>query len=196
MRSHKEHKKLFLYFQTRNDEFIKELDKFFEDIKKNEITKLVIDVRKNIGGNIKCVEGLLTYFNVKECYFSAAEDEYDKKHVQNIWVDKNRVYLGETYVLISNSTFSAGNQLADIFKFNNIGTLIGEPTGNSPSFYANPILIELPNSKIKCSISTKYIIGVDKNNNSNTVLPDINMSNTIENIMSDKESIIEYIKNL
>ena len=103
------------------------------------------------------------------------------------------MFLGKTYILISNSTFSAGSALADIFKYNKLATLVGEPTGNATSFYANPTTIDLPNSKIKCSISTKYILGANKNSKSNTVTPDIQVTSNIRDIISNIDPIVKSI---
>jgi hypothetical protein len=63
----------------------------------------------------------------------------------------------KVYVLIDNDTFSAGSMFAAMVKDYKLGILVGQPTGNLSSFYADPLIwYRLPNSGITFQVSTSF----------------------------------------
>lgn len=83
-------------------------------------------------------------------------------------------FQGEVFCLIDNGTFSAGSLFAGMFQDYKMGTLIGQPSGNLSSFFADPIVtIRLPKSKIRVRISTSYQIRPNGEEGLKTVEPDI-----------------------
>jgi len=64
----------------------------------------------------------------------------------------NNAYLIQSYL-----TYSAGMDLAVLFRYNKIGKIIGSETGGRTETYIEAIPFVLPNSKINFSIADNYI---------------------------------------
>ena len=100
---------------------------------------LIIDMRRNMGGNPIMVERLLTYlFSEQVQLTSVVWREGGKERTDQQWtlvyVPGPRMAGIPVFVLTSAKTFSAGEQLAYDLKTLNRATLIGETTGGG----ANP----------------------------------------------------------
>jgi tetratricopeptide (TPR) repeat protein len=61
---------------------------------------------------------------------------------------------GRLIVLIGRNTFSAGMMFALDLEYHFNPVFIGEPTGGSPNFFAEPVTITLPNSKLQIFCAT------------------------------------------
>lgn len=85
-------------------------------------------------------------------------------------------YKRNIYVLTDNYTFSAGSMFAGMVKDYKLGTIIGEPTGNLSSFYADPFMwYQLPNSKITFQVSTSLEVRPNGILDTESILPDISI---------------------
>ncbi|MBP3041430.1 hypothetical protein J9303_18455 [Bacillaceae bacterium Marseille-Q3522] len=94
-------------------------------------------------------------------------------------------------------TFSAANGWAVTFKDNQIGKIIGEPTGNSPSNYGETLSYQMPNSKLEFTVSSKkYIRPNPKNDPEDALYPDIPVYTTIEDIIQGRDPQMEKVKEL
>lgn len=93
-------------------------------------------------------------------------------------------YKRNIYVLTDNYTFSAGSMFAGMVKDYQLGTIIGQPTGNLSSFYADPFIwYQLPNSKITFQVSTSLEVRPNGIIDTESILPDI--------YIKDKEDALE-----
>ncbi len=93
-------------------------------------------------------------------------------------------YKRNIYVLTDNYTFSAGSMFAGMVKDYQLGTIIGQPTGNLSSFYADPFMwYQLPNSKITFQVSTSLEVRPNGILDTESILPDI--------LIKDKEDALE-----
>jgi retinol-binding protein 3 len=100
---------------------------------------LIIDLRRNMGGDAFTVAHLLTYLFSKQVELtSAVWRQQGKEHTDELWtlvyVPGPRFAETPVFVLLSGRTFSAGEQLAYDLKTLKRATLIGETTGGG----ANP----------------------------------------------------------
>ncbi|NBI07766.1 S41 family peptidase [Senegalia massiliensis] len=169
-----------------NDEFKKSVGEFFNEVNKLDIRKIAIDVRRNPGGDSRAILEIVKYL------------EYDQ--VVNLnqsikSINKSGIsYDGDIYILVSKETFSSGNGLAGVFKYNNLGILVGGATGNSTKAYGNTISFTLPNSKIMYNIATKKILIPVNGSHSNTIKPDINIKVNIDDILSKRDPVIKWLK--
>lgn len=78
------------------------------------------------------------------------------------------------YLLTDNYTFSAGSMFAAMVKDYKLGIIVGEPTGNLSSFYADPILwYKLPNSGIAFQVSTSFNLRPNGQNDDHSIEPDV-----------------------
>ncbi|WP_419394417.1 S41 family peptidase [Cytobacillus praedii] len=169
----------YYYLHTCDDtrEYRKSVSLFFKEVKRDGIGNIVIDLRQNPGGDSAVIVAFIN-------------------RIQPSSINNYSNFTGNTYVLISNHTFSSANMFASVIQENNIGILVGEPTGNSPFAFGEVISGVLPNSKINLSLSTKeYILSKTYKD---AIYPDYLVPKTRESIISNKdiqlEKVIELIK--
>ncbi|USK55685.1 hypothetical protein LIS82_03895 [Cytobacillus solani] len=158
-------------------EYRKSVSNFFKEVKRDGIGNIVIDLRQNAGGNSAVIDAFIN-------------------RIQPSSINNYSNFTGNTFVLISNNTFSSANMFASVIQENNIGILIGEPTGNSPFAFGEVISGVLSNSQINLSLSTKeYILSKTYKD---AIYPDYLVQKTRESIISNKdiqlEKVIELIK--
>lgn len=114
------------------------VEKFFErvseELNKNEVEKLVLDLRLNGGGN----NGLVP--NIIRAIVKA--DKIDKK--------------GKFFVIIGRQTFSAAQNLTNELEKYTKATFVGEPTGSHVNLYGDARPVFLPNSKLRVNISSLW----------------------------------------
>jgi C-terminal processing protease CtpA/Prc len=70
-------------------------------------------------------------------------------------------YDDNVYVLTSPKTFSSATMFSVYLQDNDLGKVIGEPSGNRPSAYGDVLSFQLPNSKLIFNTTYKYFIRPD-----------------------------------
>jgi hypothetical protein len=109
-------------------------DRLFKFINENEVERLVIDLRRNSGGN--------NFLNRPILHGLIRNDKINRR--------------GKLFVIIGRQTFSAAmNAAAEIERHTN-AIFVGEPTGSSPNFVGESVGFSLPYSKMQGSISDLY----------------------------------------
>lgn len=113
--------------------------------------------------------------------------------------NKNR-FKGKVYVLTSGMTFSAASAFALNAKNNDDITLVGEETGGGYYFHIGefPVFYQLPNSKITLLISLIKIEHFVKDSSipkGSGVPPDVYVPTTLDDVISGKDSQLDYILN-
>ena len=98
------------------------------------ITRLVVDLRYNPGGDDRTYRSLLRVLTTNPVLS----------------------HPGSLLVLIGRQTFSAAVLLATELDKRTNAVFFGEPTGGSPNLYGNPRPLQLPNSGIVVQVSSKY----------------------------------------
>jgi tetratricopeptide (TPR) repeat protein len=98
------------------------------------LTRLVLDLRENLGGN-----GGLNRYPIQQILRRPALDRPDR-----------------LFVVIGRRTFSAGQQFTNLLEWWTRATLVGEPTGQQPSQYGDHRPLVLPNSHLTVQISTIF----------------------------------------
>ena len=68
-------------------------------------------------------------------------------------------FRGNAYLLISGKTYSSGHMFAGLFKCNNIGIVIGQPTGQTTQTVGDAFAFRLPKSGIEVNSSYKIFEG-------------------------------------
>lgn len=155
---------------TVNDEYLNALEDFFTQVADNNITNIVVDLRGNSGGNSWVANEFLRYIDIDEyngwdCAVRYGPILYEFKNN----VHKNRKvaspYKGKIYVFTDIYTYSSAMDFAMFISDNNLGKLIGEPSGNKPCSYGDCLYFQTPNAKIPISVSFKkwYRIDMSKN---------------------------------
>lgn len=105
------------------------------------------------------------------------------------------LYDGSIYILTSKRTFSSVHGFAGIIKNNNLGLVVGEPTGNATISYANMKNHELPNSKINIKVSTATFILPNTLTHADTLEPDLYICPTRNDIIQNRDPVMDWIIN-
>ncbi|MBP3041865.1 hypothetical protein J9303_20825 [Bacillaceae bacterium Marseille-Q3522] len=201
-----------------NEEYKTILKQFFLKVAQNNIDHIVIDLRSNTGGNNGVINEFLQYLDVDQymgygtevrfsTYVKKTRKEYSNDsgyHSSPSTIERNKkvsdpnlLFKGNIFVLTSPATFSAATDWAVLFKDNQIGKIVGEPTGNAPTFYADTLPFQLPDSGIKFTVSfKKFIRPYPENDPEDALYPDIPVYTTIEDIIQGRDPQMEKVKEL
>ncbi len=146
--------------------FKKEITKIFEQIDKQGIEHLILDLRNNQGGDLKNSKLVLSYllnvpFRLVEEYkvLDYGTLVNTKGPELGIHKPKSKTFDGDLYVLINGGSFSNTSIFSSVLKKHNRATFIGTETGGSEyvlAAYTKNIV--LPNSKIQVEIPTKQFL--------------------------------------
>jgi len=150
----------------------------FKDIESKSIKKIVIDLRANSGGNS---EILNPFTNQLKTYIKNNKDV-------------------KVYVLVGRQTFSSG--IFAIFRIKEAvpnAICIGEPSGGAVDCYGDIKSFNLPNSELPIQYSTKYFelskVFNYKISEMNAFVPDILLNPSIDDYISGRDIVLEYVLN-
>lgn len=171
----------------RNAEYTNKLSDFFHEVHSKNIKNVAIDLRENNGGSIPVIKDFLEYIdvdtyqycnnlNTRMGLFWYKEKEFIKNH------KKQEAFSGNLYVLTSAKTFSSAMDFAMVIQDNNLGKIIGEECGNMPDSYTVNQKYQMPNSKLKLSVSGAKQNRIDETKYGQTLQPDIktNAENAVD----------------
>jgi hypothetical protein len=110
-------------------------------------------------------------------------------------LSEEKRFLGNVYLITDHNTFSAGSIFAEMFKYYNMGRIIGQPTGNLYSFNGFAMAdFTLPNSKLSYQVSSVYNVANSEEEGMKSVEPDIiidiekdPLKYIIDNLLDDKK---------
>lgn len=144
----------------------------FAEAEKQGAERLVIDLRRNGGGN--------NYLNLPV----------------TIGAIKSKLNVGgKFFVIIGRDTFSAAqNTVNDLEKYTN-ATFVGEPTGASPNHYGDARQIVLPNSQIRLQASTLWWQDQDPRDTRAWKAPDVAADLTFDAFRDGRDPAMEAILN-
>ncbi|MCK9209942.1 MAG: S41 family peptidase [Ignavibacteriaceae bacterium] len=200
------------------DEF---LNTCIEDIEKNNIKKVIIDLRWNYGGNfipgnillyalgVDKYKGFSADINVSELSklqrgnlesvknTTDANDPSNNYYYTNStkWTENiKKRFNGDVYFITSEWTFSSAVLLATIVKDNHLFKVVGEPIRERPSHFGDVLFLKLPNSKNICTLSYKLFHRPDKSkDNDETLYPDVTIYKTYDDIKNGIDRVYEWI---
>lgn len=178
-----------------NSEYKECVKNMFREIKEKGINNVCVDLRNNGGGNSLVANEFIRYLNT-DTYKIWGQDwrlgpfliSSEGTTMQN---EHNQEFLfnGGVYVLTSVYTFSSAMDFAMLIKDNNLGTIVGEASGNLPGGYGDVSVFKLPNSGLTMQVSTKKWYRVDTENKDKFIEPDIPCDSdvaldTLENMLT------------
>ena len=139
----KDSKTLYVRHSVTLNDGDKTIEKFFKSvldfIDKNDVEKLILDVRMNGGGN--------NYLN--------------KPIITNIIAARKINQKGKFFCIIGRRTFSACQNLVnELEKYTEV-TFVGEPTSENVNFYGDTKTETLPNSQMDISLSWMWWQNMD-----------------------------------
>jgi antitoxin (DNA-binding transcriptional repressor) of toxin-antitoxin stability system len=133
----REHRALYVCMRAVIDEDNRPLSRFADSlatlIASNDVGRVVLDLRDNVGGDNSILRPfLLTLIRAKTNY------------------------RGGLWVLISNKTFSAAQNLVNRLESYADPIFVGEPTGDNVNFYADVKLVTLPDTHLSIAMSALW----------------------------------------
>lgn len=161
-----------------NEEYYETLDAFWTEVFAENIENVVVDLRGNGGGNSWVANEFIKYLDVDEYQSWDSANRHGWYLVKNEDViydnqKKEQVFKGDLYVLTNVWTYSAAMDFAMLIADNELGTIVGQPSGNLPDSYGDCLYFQLPNSKLMLSISYKRWYRIDQTKSGEPIMPDV-----------------------
>jgi len=179
----------FIYYD-RVDFFKAFLDSSFTAIKEKEISKLLLDLRGNDGGDPFCSAPLFSYLEPEPLiYFKKASRGYSELTNNPIPLAKN-YYSGKLIVFMDSRCFSTNSHFCSLIKYHNIGTIIGTPSSGN-YICSNAKHIDLDNSKIMVYYGTRGYATAVEMDRTKPIMPDILVEETTETFLSGRDLYME-----
>ena len=101
----------------------------------------------------------------------------------------------ELHLLIDGGTFSSASLFAILVRDNHLGMLIGEPTGNPPSFNASEIHLDIPHLSYFLNVSTARLTRPDVNAGPvETILPDVFIPMTADALAAGSDPVLDFVR--
>ncbi len=145
----------------------------FREADARRVERLVIDVRLNGGGN----------------------NELNRPIWQALIKSERLNQKGKLWVIIGPKTFSAAMNFVDDMEANTNATFVGEPTGETPNMWGDPVSIELPNSGIVVRTSTLWWQMADPRDKRPYRTPDIPVEMKFSDYANNIDPVLDAILN-
>jgi tetratricopeptide (TPR) repeat protein len=146
-------------------------ERFFAELDKQPVDRLVIDVRNNAGGDhheMPLLKGILA---------RAQLDRPDR-----------------LFVIINRGVGSAAQHFANIFAQYTNATFVGEPTGTRPNFYGARRNFSLPNHKgVVIAGSNKVFQEWDSDNYELRLVPRFDASLTAADFQANRDAALDFV---
>lgn len=193
--------------------FSKEIQQVFQRIAAEQIAHLIIDLRGNQGGNLAYGINLLSHLLPKE--FSAVEKFGVVKNAESssyaerikpsftrkgagIQHSKSNVFKGEVFLMIDGGSFSNSAIVSAAFQHYQRGKIIGEESGgNRRVICGDAEWLTLPHSRINVAMPVRqYVLRDLEKNDGHGVIPDYLISPSIEDLITGKDRVLEFVLGL
>ncbi len=153
----------------------KTIAKFFNNmadfIDKNDVQKLILDIRLNGGGN--------NYLN--------------KAIITSIIASKKINQKGKFYCIIGRRTFSAAQNLVnELEKYTEV-TFVGEPTAENVNFYGDTKIETLSNSKLEASLSWLWWQNLDARDKRKATSPALAVEMSFKDYYNNEDPVLDAI---
>lgn len=200
------------------DSFKVFLDSTFTLIKAQGVKYLILDVRRNSGGNSSLGDELLQYISSSDfrmfdsCFIKISNELNNKKYFD--WIDSSKRIVGEiykssdtskvglrynplrftgkSYLLVSGNTFSSASKFASAFHCYKVGEIIGTETGGKTVSFGDLYSFALPNTKFDMGVSYKKFYGACGVDDGRGVIPDYVVESSIEDDHKGVDRVMEF----
>ncbi len=179
----------FVYDKERFKSFI---DDCFLQINENEIQNLIIDLRKNGGGEPVCGSYLLQYIaNKPYTYFH--EDVKGYRKLKKTIQPNPNAFKNKPYILTNGLCTSTTGHFCSLVKENNLGIFIGDETGATYTCNAYDKFIILENTKLLLRVARQICkTPASTLTNKHGIIPDHYVIPNIDNILNNTDTVLNY----
>lgn len=212
----------FAYDFDKYRELLKEI---FTQIKTAGAKSLIIDVRRNGGGNSQLGDALIDMFNSKSYRHYSMKwkksaqyadfmkqrkafvpDVYEKLQPGEFYSSESETvkasaenplrFSGQVLVLSSKETFSSAQMFVAVVKDNKLAQLVGEETNEPACSFGEIYFFNLPNSKLRNTMSVKYWIPPAGCRGTRGITPDVTVERHVADYVASRDAILETALNL
>ena len=145
--------------------------KLFQEADAQGVQRLIIDVRLNGGGN--------NFLNRPIWHALLRSERLNQK--------------GRLWVLIGPKTFSAAMNFVDDMELNTQALFAGEPTGETPNMWGDPVSLTLPNSGIVVQTSALWWQMADPRDQRPFRAPDLPVDMSFADYASNVDPVLDAI---
>ncbi|WP_347375065.1 S41 family peptidase [Aequorivita sp. Q41] len=178
----------FAYYGDKTKVFLNFLHDSFKEIKTKGYRNLIIDVRQNLGGPGEASINLLKYTLQKPFQYFEISD-YGRKEMQQPFENN---FKGKIIFVMNGDGYSTVGHLASVYKDKNRVVFVGETLGSNQFCTANQKQFELTNTKFTYTVARNiFITDVQEKNPKATIEPDIEIEQSIDDFLSDKDVVLE-----
>ena len=175
-----------------NDLYVNTVNEFFDKVDSTDIENVIVDLRGNGGGNSYVANEFLSHLNIDGYMGLSGDVRYGNFLIHNepyyyTVEKKENAYDGKVFILTDVFTFSSAMDFAMFFKDNNLGTVVGEASGNMPEAYGDMLRFTVPNSKLAFSVSYKKWHRIDQSKCDEPIKPDYECKS---------QDVLDYAKQL
>ncbi len=180
-------------FDVNPDQFADDIEAYFATLKQQGTRSLIIDIRDNTGGNTDTATELASYLAAEPFKLvSHVTERLNEDNrgwfgykgsagdmVRTAWSDEvspksdAKRFAGDVYVLIGPVTYSAAIVFATTVQDNQMGKLVGEPTGGYANQTAQGNLFNLPHSQLRAYVATRLLVRPNGATEVTSVVPDV-----------------------
>lgn len=184
------------------------VDQTFSEIATQGINSLIIDIRDNPGGNTDTVAYLSSYLADKPFRLVARVKEKlneDNRGFLNhrgevgesldeSWeewitpVESENRFTGDSYLLISQVSYSSAIVLATTLQDNQFATLVGQTTGGYANQTAQGNLFNLPASELRAYVPTRILLRPSGDSSVQGVIPEVLTHHNAQSLQSGEDT--------
>lgn len=199
-------------------EYRSALNEFFAAVARQGVRTVVLDLRRNGGGQSSVEAPLLTYLPARVLSAYRVEARASRQALpwfgpgaeltqwfRNLFWDGKRsvpeptdphlVFHGEVVVAIGPNTFSAATDLATLLSDNGLASLVGEASGGAPSSYGDVLRFETPSGALAFGVSFKRFTRPDSSLDPAAELtPDVELPMTLEDLRAGEDPVLRWLE--
>lgn len=179
------------------DMFKSFIDSVFRVIDHKGIENLIMDLRGNGGGDPFCSSYLWGYLQHEPSpYFEDHYGRYDT--LANEIPQPARHFKGKLYTLIDGLGFSTTGHFCGLLKYHGVGVFVGSETGATFTCTGNATYPALDETGIMVGTARvmRYTAAVKNMDPRRGVIPDYPVESTQEDIISGRDTVLEYALSL
>lgn len=204
----------YIYKRKFQPDFLPFMDSAFAEITERNVKYLIIDNLRG-GGITDIADTLMSYLTDKPyCMFvkkktkisPLTRDEIAGNKSEGIIKDdyfiqnfsphdciRNNRFRGTTYILTGMRSYSTATIFPASAKCYGTAIIVGEESGQPLVSNGGLDAFVLPNTRLKChTCLSVFYMPCHNNDNENGVLPDYKVTPTLEDLLNDRDYILEY----
>jgi hypothetical protein len=107
-------------------------------------------------------------------------------------------FKGKVYLMVNGTTFSAAGLFTKFFKEHNLGVIVGEECGASPTFsFGNVALFDLPHTGLQVYVPTAIVVNDKLHDYANRgIMPDIVINRIIAEEIKGEDSVLRQVMHM